>query len=88
MANWGFWEWVAYAALFVAAGLIAFDEVIRMVPHLRHPYGEILENRFWGFVPLLLVFLATGILVSREMGLIGRQSELSSMPKVQTVHSP
>jgi hypothetical protein len=73
MAEWGFWEWVAYSALFVAAIILATDQGIKMAPDLASTARGLLANSIWAFTPLALVLIATGILVGREMGWIGKE---------------
>ncbi|HZR61367.1 MAG TPA: hypothetical protein VFA80_10515 [Xanthobacteraceae bacterium] len=71
MSDWGFWEWVAYAVLFVAALILAMDQGLKMAPDLASAAKGLLGSPAWAFSPLILVLLATGILFSRQMGWIG-----------------
>jgi hypothetical protein len=71
MADWGFWEWVAYAVLFVAAIILAADQGIKLAPDLSGSLRWLLASPWWAFAPLALILLATGILVSRELGWLG-----------------
>jgi hypothetical protein len=71
MSNWTFWEWVAYAIMFVAAILIAADQGIKLAPELLQRLNGLIASPYWAFAPLALILLATGIFVSREFKLIG-----------------
>ena len=38
MLNWGFWEWVAYAALFIGAIILATDQGIKLITRHAENY--------------------------------------------------
>ncbi len=66
MRRWVFWEWVAYAALFVAAMIVAADTGVRIAPDLATYAPAFVHGAIWGFAPLALVVGATIILLFRE----------------------
>jgi len=66
VTKWTFWEWVAYAALFVAAMIIAADQAIKMEPDLRQRLEIVVANPIWAFAPIALILLATGIFIGRN----------------------
>jgi hypothetical protein len=70
MRHWTFWEWVAYAALFVAAVILAADTGVRVSPDLSLHMPEWLHSGWWGFAPLLLVVLSTLVLIANSFGLL------------------
>ena len=72
MSHWTFWEWVAYAAIFIAAAIIATDTGFRLSPEIMNRLPKIFKSAVWGFSPLILVLSATIILVAHEFGWIDR----------------
>lgn len=66
MRHWSYWEWLAYVCLFVGAVIIAADTGIRISPDLSGYLPNFFHGPIWGFAPLILVLIATGVLVSRE----------------------
>jgi hypothetical protein len=78
MRNWTYWEWVAYAVLFVAAIIIAADQGIKLAPDIAVSLKGLLASPWWAFSPVTLILLATGILVGREMGWIGASTTPAS----------
>jgi hypothetical protein len=67
MSHWTFWEWVAYAILFIAACITAADTGFKQSPILMEQLPHFIHSPWWGFTPVVLVLLATGILVAREL---------------------
>jgi hypothetical protein len=66
MRYWTFWEWVAYAALFVAAMIIAAETGVRIAPDLTAHAPDFMHSAIWGFAPIVLVVGATIILLLHE----------------------
>jgi hypothetical protein len=69
--HWTFWEWVAYAAIFVAALIIAADTGFKTAPDLMTRLPEFFSSVWWGFAPVTLVIVATIILLLREFVFTG-----------------
>jgi len=85
MAHWTYWEWVAYAVLFIAALIIAADTGFKQAPELMEKLPAFFHSTWWGFAPLAFVLLATVILVGREFEWFGRRSpapEQTSAPQI------
>jgi hypothetical protein len=70
MRHWTFWEWLAYACLFLGAMILAADTGIRLAPELGNLLPFI-HGPAWGFAPLAFLLLATVILLAREFDLLG-----------------
>ena len=79
MSSWGFWEWVAYAMLLVAALILAADQGLKLAPDLMSKMTSIVSSPIWAFAPLGLILVATGILVGREFGWLGASKAPTSM---------
>jgi len=71
MSRWTFWEWVAYAVLFVAALIVAADQGIKLSPSLMEKASGIILSSYWAFAPLVFVLLATAILIASQLGWLG-----------------
>ena len=68
MRHWTYWEWVAYACIWVAAIILAADTGLRVSPELATHAPAFVHGTYWGFAPLGLVFLGTLILVASNFG--------------------
>ena len=77
MVHWVFWEWVAYATLFIAATILAIDQGLKMAPDVRERMPRLLTGRLLPFVPIALVILGPAILVAHELGILGGRSHES-----------
>jgi hypothetical protein len=76
MSNWLYWQWVLYIALFVAAGILAVDQGVKVSSGFARRVQAVVANSYWAFTPLALVLLATIILTGRELGWIGGKAPL------------
>jgi hypothetical protein len=65
MREWRFWDWVAYAALFLATALEALEAGLRQAPKVASHMPDILSADWLSFAPFTLVCVATVILVFR-----------------------
>jgi hypothetical protein len=68
MSRWTFWEWVAYATIFVAAIIIAANEGVHLAPALFERFSGVVSSPYWAFAPLVLIVLGTLILIAHELG--------------------
>ena len=57
MASWKFWDWVAYACLFVAAVIVAADAAIKNAPTLSPHLPDWIGREYWSFAPLAMLTL-------------------------------
>jgi hypothetical protein len=65
-----FWEWLAYATVFVSALTIAADAGVRSSPELQE-YFWFMHSAAWGFAPLILLVAGAIILIARDFGWVG-----------------
>src|SRR5260370_40289703 len=68
MAHWNFWEWMAYALVWVSALISAADMGLKMAPELRERMLPVLSSAWWAFTPLVAIVLATLIFLSEAAG--------------------
>jgi hypothetical protein len=68
MSRWTFWEWVAYASIFVAAIIIAANEGVHLAPALFERFSGVVSSPYWAFAPLVLIVLGSLILIAHELG--------------------
>jgi hypothetical protein len=83
MAHWNFWEWPAYASLWIAAVILFADGGLRMAPDVRNrlpPFLQFLYNPWLAFVPLALLIIGTLMLLGNDLGLIGRSDTRDNSP--------
>ncbi len=83
MRDWKFWDWVAYAGLFIAAIILALDAALQAAPHLAKRMPDFLKSEIWVFLPLVLVICATVILISRTFGWVGGYSKAPTHLRLQ-----
>jgi hypothetical protein len=77
--TWKFWDWVAYACLFVAALFFAAEAGIKAAPDLAKHIPTYVGGSIWGFAPLILVLVATLILLIQ--GLSPRAQSAVTLPE-------
>src|SRR5580698_8270928 len=71
MREWSVLEWVAFAALFVGAIILAVDTGAKQTTgSVREFFSGFIEKPIWGFLPLGLLLLATLIMGARALGWI------------------
>jgi hypothetical protein len=68
MARWGFWDWVAYGCLFIAAAVLAADQGLKGAPNVAAHLPSILSADILAFAPLGLVLIGSAILVIKDFG--------------------
>src|SRR5258707_661452 len=81
MGEWGFWEWLGYATISVAALMIALDQGIKQSPDLNARFGRLLATRLWAFTPFTLILVSGIIIAARHLG--GNDA-----PRPQAISSP
>src|SRR5690348_6895551 len=63
MRDWTFWEWIAYASLWITALIEAAGVALLRARELRKRLPLWLRSHQWSFVPLVLPSIATVVLV-------------------------
>jgi hypothetical protein len=75
MARWGFWDWVAYACLGIAALGLAAGTAMHEQPTLWDKLPSFFTDPKWGYVPIVLFALGSLILAIRYVApLVGKPS--------------
>jgi len=70
MKDWGFWMWLAYGMLAIAATITAADQGIKSTEGLKLSLSWLISNNIWAFSPILLIILATTLLLLHDFGYI------------------
>ena len=55
MVAWGFWEWLTYGCIAIAALMIALDQGVRQSSTAREFLGSIVQSSLWAFTPFVLI---------------------------------
>jgi hypothetical protein len=63
MPAWGFWEWLTYGCIAIAAIMIALDQGVRQSSTAREFLGSIAQSSVWAFTPFLLILLSAAIIL-------------------------
>ena len=58
MGEWGFWDWIGYITLVIAAVSIAIDTAISQSHRLQKHLPRLFDKGYWGFVPIIMVSLS------------------------------
>lgn len=67
MGTWGFWDWVSYGGIVIAAIFIAVDAAIAQSATLGQFIARPFQFRFFAYVPLLAVMVSAGAFVKKEL---------------------
>src|SRR5581483_9843281 len=81
MRRWTFWEWIAYAGLYVGAVILAIDTGFKLSPDLTAP--AFLHSPWWGFAPAVLITFSTGVLLLREFGYSPKDRKPMAVPALE-----
>jgi hypothetical protein len=71
MAHWGFWEWLTYSCIGIAAVVLAADQAIKGSPELIVRFSGLLKAPTWNYAPLALIIVSGVVLVGQQIGLFG-----------------
>jgi hypothetical protein len=69
MGGWVFWDWVAYATLWIAAIAVALEAALKQVPDARR-FLAFTRSPWWGFAPLALLLFGAIIFVVRSFSFV------------------
>jgi hypothetical protein len=75
MPDWGFFEWLTYASIGIAAVILVLDQSIKGSSEMMTTFSKLLSSKFWNFAPLALIAISVVLLVAHQVGLIGVKSE-------------
>jgi hypothetical protein len=70
MSQWTFWEWLAYAGLWIAGIIEAAEAALLKAREIRRRLPLFLRSRNWAFAPLALISASTVILILMQFGLL------------------
>jgi hypothetical protein len=73
MADWTFWEWIAYTTMLVAAIVLAADQGIKLAPEMTNYVPAFISSPLWAFAPLALLMIGTAILIGQGFGWFGHR---------------
>jgi hypothetical protein len=65
MARWGFWDWVAYVCLGIAAFGLAAGAALKEDPMMLSHLPSLFASPRWAYVPIVLFALGSAILAIR-----------------------
>lgn len=67
MARWGFWDWMAYCCLGIAAVGLAAGAALKEGPVIFDRLPAFFTNPRWAYVPIILFALGSAILAIRAV---------------------
>lgn len=80
MRDWNFWEWLAYASLWVTGLIEASGVALLRAREVRRRLPRVLRSHNWAFLPLALLTISTIILVVN--------AEFSNVPAKAPIAAP
>lgn len=83
MRDWGFWEWLTYACIALAAVALAADQAIKGSTELRKRLAGLLHRPLWNYAPLVLIGISALLVVGQQLGVIGRRAQNVEPGEVQ-----
>ena len=94
--NWGLWEWIAAASVFLAALIVALDAGLKDAPALAAEMPALLRSSIWPYTPLALLLIAFGVAFFRarekSMPMKGDEMRMGVSPRMvgpfQISHEP
>jgi hypothetical protein len=84
MSHWGFWDWVAYGGIIIAAIFLAVDTAIRQSEDLRRHAPGLLRAQYIGFIPLIAVAISASAFVYQQL----RPADLLALPEGAEIGTP
>lgn len=72
MANWGFWEWLTYISIGLAAAVLALDAAVKGTSNLLPSWRFILDSQIWRFAPIILLVISGMLICFQRVGWIGK----------------
>jgi hypothetical protein len=66
MRDWGFWEWLTYLCIVIAALTIAFDQGLKL-SKARERFAALIESTNWAVAPFILILVSAVGIVRRHI---------------------
>lgn len=70
LAHWGFWEWIAYSAIAIAAIVSALDLGLKHAPMVAQFIPSFVRGPVFGLLPFCAILVSAGIFGASQLGLI------------------
>ncbi|HTB03807.1 MAG TPA: hypothetical protein VK804_25330 [Bradyrhizobium sp.] len=67
MSHWGFWDWVTYGCLGIAAFGLAAGAVVKDNPAMLENFPTFFSSAKWAYVPIVLFAIGSAILAIRAI---------------------
>lgn len=84
MSNWGFWEWLTYSCIGVAALALASDQAIKGSPEMTKQFSSLLSAPIWNYAPLVLIAVSGILILGHQFGILGSRTKTTEAPNEQT----
>lgn len=70
VAHWGFWEWIAYSAIAIAAVISALDLALKHAPMLRQYTPTFIQGPVFALLPFVAILTSGVIFGAEQLGFI------------------
>jgi hypothetical protein len=70
MPGWGFWEWLAYICIFVAALMLAADTGMKSSDRFTAISTALRSSAWWNMAPLLMLCISAAVVLAYQVGVI------------------
>lgn len=71
MSYWGFWEWLTYVCIGIAALVLATDQAVKGSPTMIAHFSGLLKSPYWNYAPLVLIAISALLILGHQTGIIG-----------------
>jgi hypothetical protein len=78
MARWGFWDWMAYCCIGIAALGLAVGAALKEEPAMFERLPAVFTSPKWAYVPIILFALGSFILAVRFVGPLFMRASIPS----------
>jgi hypothetical protein len=67
MATWGFWEWLTYGCIAIAALMMAVDQGAQRSGSARKFLAPLIQSAWWAFAPFALILLSAVLILGHVL---------------------
>jgi hypothetical protein len=67
MATWGFWEWLTYGCIAIAALMMAVDQGAQRSGSARIFLAPLIQSALWAFAPFALILLSAVLILGHVL---------------------
>jgi hypothetical protein len=86
--KWGFWEWLSYTCIAIAAIILAVDQAVKGSSTTTSYLTGIAGGPIWNYAPAFLVGLSAILIVAQRLGWVGSKTKFDTEASTHVSSSP